>query len=283
MGKSRPNWEEAPRVFGQGPRSGTRLSPSRGRAIRAPAGFPSGAVSRLLEYNRRHWFWICQAPVPRALDPSTKDSVTPAGRAPAAGYFSYAGLRTEVVMSTIRTLGRAGLSARALLILFALVVLVAAPPARTQSQSQSQPQQNPPPPPPGDQASPDSGGPAGDNGAIALPKKKESPDDTPPPAPAAPKLKNPPGLDNYSIRVDVPEVSVDVGVLLEKTGQFVPNLKPTNFRVYENGVEQKVIGFKRVEAPITALMLCEFASINYNYIMDMQNAAWSFAQQLRPQ
>jgi VWFA-related protein len=85
------------------------------------------------------------------------------------------------------------------------------------------------------------------------------------------------------LRVDVPEVSVDVGVLLEKTHQFVPGLKPGNFRVYENGVEQKVVGFKRVEAPITALLVCEFASTNYNFIYDMRNAAWSFAQQLRPQ
>jgi len=60
-----------------------------------------------------------------------------------------------------------------------------------------------------------------------------------------------------TLRIEVPEVNVDVGVLLEKTHQFVPGLKPSNFRVYEDGVEQKVIGFKRVEAPITALMLCE--------------------------
>ncbi len=85
------------------------------------------------------------------------------------------------------------------------------------------------------------------------------------------------------MRVEVPEVSVDVGVLLEKTGQFVPDLKPDNFSVYENGVEQKIIGFKRVEAPITALLLCEFASTNYYFVYDMRNAAWSFAQQLRPQ
>jgi VWFA-related protein len=127
------------------------------------------------------------------------------------------------------------------------------------------------------------GGPGADSGAIALPKKKDKPDDTPPPAPAAPKIKNPEGLTNYSLRVDVPEVTVDVGVLLEKTGQFVPNLKPDNFHVYENGVEQKVVGFKRVEAPITALLLCEFASTNYSFIYDMRNAAWAFAQQLRPQ
>jgi VWFA-related protein len=90
-------------------------------------------------------------------------------------------------------------------------------------------------------------------------------------------------MANYSLRIEVPEVTVDVGVLLEKTHQFVPGLKPTNFRVYEDGVEQKVSGFKRVEAPITALMICEFAANSYYFIYDMRNAAFAFAQQLRPQ
>jgi len=72
---------------------------------------------------------------------------------------------------------------------------------------------------------------------------------------------------------------------LEKTHQFVPGLKPENFRVYEDGVEQKVIGFKRVEAPVTALLLCEFASNSAWYIKgnDMVNAAFEFMRQLRPQ
>ncbi|MGB8260138.1 MAG: VWA domain-containing protein, partial [Terracidiphilus sp.] len=134
-----------------------------------------------------------------------------------------------------------------------------------------------------DQANPDSGGPGADTGVIALPKKKDKTEEAPAPAPAAPKFKNPEGAANFSLRVEVPEVTVDVGVLLEKTGQFVPGLKPGNFRVYEDGVVQKVIGFKRVEAPITALLLCEFAATNYNFIYDMRNAAFSFAEQLRPQ
>lgn len=154
-----------------------------------------------------------------------------------------------------------------------------APSQQPQQTQQPQPTQSKP-----DQTVPDSGGPSGDSGVIALPKKKES-NDTPPPAPAAPKFKNPEGAGNYSLKVDVPEVTVDVGVILEKTHQFVPNLKPTNFRVFEDGVEQKVVGFKRVEAPITALMLCEFAGNNYTWAFnyDMLNAAYSFAAQLRPQ
>ncbi len=171
---------------------------------------------------------------------------------------------------------------------FALFPLLAALALAPLAMAQSTPP-TPPPTQPAqqpDQTSPDSGGPGGDNGPVALPKKKDKPDEAPPPAaPAQPKFKNPDGAGDYSLRVDVPEVTVDVGVLLEKTGQFVPGLKPANFKLYENGVEQKITGFKRVEAPITALLLCEFANSNstYAFLYDMRNAAWEFAQQLRPQ
>jgi len=167
------------------------------------------------------------------------------------------------------------------LAVLAVAVLALATVSRAQSTTPSQPAQQPQQQP--DQAAPDAGGPDADNGSIALPKKKDKPDDTPPPAPAEPKFKNPEGAGNFSLKVDVPEVTVDVGVLLEKTHSFVPGLKPSNFRVYEDGVEQKIVGFKRTEAPITALMICEFAANSYYFIYDMRNAAFSFAQQLRPQ
>jgi VWFA-related protein len=143
------------------------------------------------------------------------------------------------------------------------------PPANT-PQQQQQP----------DQSGPDSGGPGGDNGAIAIPKKAEKPDVPPPPP--EPKVKNPAGLTNFSLRVDVPEVTLDVGVILQKTHEFVPNLQPVNFRVYEDGIPQKVVGFQRTKAPITAVLLCEFASTNYWFVYDMRNAAYAFAQQLQP-
>ncbi len=148
-------------------------------------------------------------------------------------------------------------------------------------------QQTPPapaqqtPPAPADQSSPEAGGPGGDNGAIAIPKK--NPENQPPPPPVEePKVKNPAGLENFSLRVDVPVVTLDVGVLLQKTKQFVPNLREDNFRVYEDGVPQKLVSFNRIQAPITAVLLCEFAATNYWFIYDMENAAYSFAQQLRP-
>ena len=176
-----------------------------------------------------------------------------------------------------------------LLLFFVLPALTLTPFGRAQAPAQT-PAQTPAQPPQPDQSSPEAGGPGGDTGVIALPKKKDVPDDTPPPAPAQPKIKAPEGMTPFSLRVEVPEVTVDVGVLLEKTHSFVPGLKPANFRVYEDGVEQKVSGFKRVEAPITALMICEFAAARnlnsytgYMMIHDMRNAAFSFAEQLRPQ
>ena len=195
----------------------------------------------------------------------------------------------EVVMFKLRVPGLASRPLSLLPMLTALAFFAATPASRPQDQTQPNQQQSGQQTQPQQQApdiGPAAGGPTGDTGAIALPKKKES--DEAPPAPAAPprpEFKNPPGTPDYSIQLQVPEVVVDVGVLLQKTGQFVPGLKPGNFRVYENGVEQKIVGFKRVQAPITALLLCEFASRYYTFTfnIDMLNTAWAFAQQLRPQ
>lgn len=173
--------------------------------------------------------------------------------------------------------------APAFLALWALTAtpMMAAGQALGAGQQSQQPAAQTPQP---DQTSPGAGGPNADNGSIAIPKKKDNPDDAPlPPAPAEPKIKAPEGLGNVSFRVEVPEVTLDVGVLLEKTHQFVPGLKPSNFRVYEDGVQQKIEGFKRTEAPITVLMLCEYAARGYMFRVDMLNSAWAFAQQLRPQ
>ncbi len=149
-------------------------------------------------------------------------------------------------------------------------------PTTPQTAPQTAPDANPP-----DQSTTDQGGPGGDNGAIAIPRKKEAPA-PPPPPPSEPVIRNPPELRNYSLRVDVPVVNVDVGVILEKTHQFVPNLQEGNFRVFEDGKEQQITHFSRIQAPITAVLLAEFAATNYSFIYDMRNAAYAFAQQLRP-
>ncbi|HTV16620.1 MAG TPA: VWA domain-containing protein [Acidobacteriaceae bacterium] len=146
-------------------------------------------------------------------------------------------------------------------------------PAQQQTPAQQQGQQ------PADQGSPEAGGPGNDTGAIAVPKKPVNPPAPPPP----PKtVNNPPGLGNLSMRVDVPVVNVDVNVIAEKTHMFIPNLQEDNFRVFEDGIPQQIVGFHQVKAPITAVLLLEFAANSYQFIFDMWNAAVSFTNQLQP-
>jgi VWFA-related protein len=165
--------------------------------------------------------------------------------------------------------------------LIALLVFSQAPNLAPAQQNAPAPQQTTPAQSTQDQTAPAEGGPTGDTGAIAIPKKPEPATPAPPP-PAEPKLKNPPGMGNYSLRVDVPVVTVDVGVQLEKTHQFVPNLKEDNFRIYEDGKPQEITHFQQIKAPITAVLLLEFAANSWWFINDMENAAYYFTQQLQP-
>lgn len=140
----------------------------------------------------------------------------------------------------------------------------------------------PTPPPPAQapvQPGPEAG-PQQDTGTVIIRKKKDAPA-APPAAPAEQKIKNPNG-ETYSLRVDVPLVNLDVNVILDKTHQFVPGLRPANFLVLEDGVEQKVDTVRLTQTPITAVMLLEFAANSYYLIRDMQNASASFYHSLRP-
>ena len=158
------------------------------------------------------------------------------------------------------------------LLLTALAILLALP-----ADAQSAPQ-NPPPP---QQSTPDEGGPQNDNGTIILKKKKDADEPAAPPAPAEPRIKNP-NNDTYSLRVDVPIVNLNVNVILDKTHQFVPNLKKENFLVLEDGVPQQVDTVRITQAPITSVMLLEFAANSYYFINDMRNASFTFFRTLRP-
>jgi VWFA-related protein len=133
------------------------------------------------------------------------------------------------------------------------------------------------------QTPPDDAGPQTNNGDIVIKKKKDAEEPPPPPvAPAAPKVKNPDN-ETYSLRVDVPIVNIDANVILDKTHQFVPGLKPGNFLILEDGVPQTITSVRVAQTPITAVMLLEFAANSYYLINDMQNASYYFFRSLRPE
>jgi hypothetical protein len=107
------------------------------------------------------------------------------------------------------------------------------------------------------EAPPEAGGPQNDVGPYVIPKKKEEP---PPPAPEKPKkIEN---MPDYSIKVDVPIVNLDV-LVTTKDGQTIPGLKKENFKIMEDGAPQQIATFNQTEAPITAVLLVEYAATNY--------------------
>ena len=142
------------------------------------------------------------------------------------------------------------------------------------AQAQDTPQQ-PPANPNQQETPPAAGGPQNDVGPYVVPKKKEEP---PPLAPEKPKkIEN---MPDYSIKVDVPLVNLDV-LVTTKDGQTIPGLKKENFKIMEDGAPQQISTFNQTEAPITAVLLVEFASTNYDFMVEALNASYAFANTLK--
>ena len=158
-----------------------------------------------------------------------------------------------------------------ILLVFVLSWMVA---ATFSAQAQDPPQQ-PPANPNQQESPPEAGGPQNDVGPYVIPKKKEEP---PPPAPEKPKkIEN---MPDYSITVSVPVVNLDV-LVTTKDGQTVPGLKKENFKIMEDGAPQQIATFNQTEAPITAVLLVEFAATNYDFEVEALRASYSFANTLK--
>ena len=123
----------------------------------------------------------------------------------------------------------------------------------------------------------EAGGPGESASPYSIPKKREDAPPAPPPPAAAKKVE---GLPDYSLKVNVPLVNVDV-LVTSKSGQFIPGLKKENFRVLEDGVPQSVANFNVSQAPITAVLLVEFASTNYVFMVQALQASYAFANTLK--
>ena len=87
--------------------------------------------------------------------------------------------------------------------------------------------------------------------------------------------------DNFTLAVEIELVNVDV-VVTDKKGNFIPNLTAKNFRVYEDKIEQKVTNFSPTNAPLTIVILVEFANTLAFWYDDVVTPTAGFIQLLRP-
>ena len=85
-------------------------------------------------------------------------------------------------------------------------------------------------------------------------------------------------MPDYSISVNVPVVNLDV-LVTTKDGQTIPGLKQGKFQdIGRRRASRQISTFNQTEAPITAVLLVEFASTNYDFMVEALNASYAFAR-----
>ncbi|MFL6336004.1 MAG: VWA domain-containing protein [Pyrinomonadaceae bacterium] len=109
------------------------------------------------------------------------------------------------------------------------------------------------------------------------------------PAPTTPRTNEPQtngqvaeevGEDEV-VRVNATLVTVPVSVL-DRDGRFIGGLHQEDFRVLEDGVEQRIAYFAPVEQPFTVALVIDTSGSTRFRLEDIQDAAIAFLDQLRP-
>jgi VWFA-related protein len=84
------------------------------------------------------------------------------------------------------------------------------------------------------------------------------------------------------VRVDTTLISIPVSVM-DRDGKYIPNLTQNDFRVWENGAEQRVAYFASTEKPFTVALMIDTSGSTRFRLEEIQDAAISFVEQLRPE
>ena len=86
--------------------------------------------------------------------------------------------------------------------------------------------------------------------------------------------------DDDIIRVDTDLVTIPVRVT-SKSGRPVPDIKPNEFKIFENGVEQEIAYFSSQDAPFTVALMLDMSYSSVFKLNEIQAAAMLFIAQLR--
>lgn len=83
------------------------------------------------------------------------------------------------------------------------------------------------------------------------------------------------------VRITASLVSVPVSVI-DRQGTYVVDLQQKDFRIYEDGVEQLITHFSNIDQPFSVVLLMDTSGSTASFLGEMQDAAKSFVEQLRP-
>ena len=99
--------------------------------------------------------------------------------------------------------------------------------------------------------------------------------------PPATTTTSPKDESDEVVKVETNLVTMPVTVL-DRDGRFISGLQQKDFKIFENGAEQKIEWFQSVEQPFTVILMLDVSPSTQWQIEDIQNAAISFVDQLRP-
>ncbi len=85
----------------------------------------------------------------------------------------------------------------------------------------------------------------------------------------------------YAVKVNVDSVFLNVSVRDRNANRSVSGLQKDDFRVYEDGVEQRIDQFQPSEAPFNLLLLIDVSGSTQSYLHLMKQAAIEFTHQIK--
>ncbi len=90
------------------------------------------------------------------------------------------------------------------------------------------------------------------------------------------------GDDEEVVKVETDLITIPVSVY-ERSGLYVANLRRSDFKIFENGVEQELVFFGTSDKPFTVVLLIDTSPSTAYKIEEIQNAANAFVSQLKPE
>ena len=88
-------------------------------------------------------------------------------------------------------------------------------------------------------------------------------------------------IEGDVIRVDTSLVRIPVTVM-DRYGKYVPQLRRENFKIFEDGIEQKIAYFATNDQPFTVALLIDTSGSTQFRLEDIQSAAITFVSKLKP-
>lgn len=84
------------------------------------------------------------------------------------------------------------------------------------------------------------------------------------------------------VKVDTDLVTIPVSVY-DRNGVYIPNLRQSDFKIFEDGKEQEIAYFGRTDVPFTVILLLDTSPSTEYKIDQIRDAARTFVDKLSPQ